>query len=255
RTAALRRQEPLSRRERTGGNDGIFRHAKWRLGSRGRGHFLQRAEQPRPALSSHRTALSESVFHADFFAVRARVAFLEPHRCHEGRAPPLSPRGAAVCDADTAHRAPLYEETRRHAIRFVQPLDCGDLRRNIFLPVAVDRRTGLGSPRAEGGNPPRGEDPFAPGFLRVLRAYGFSLVVALACVAIVGAVTRAASSRRAAGDIVTRNLVHGDGSRLAADGAQLAAQDFEHGLDTRLAECGQPPRMRATDANCRRAER
>src|SRR6266436_307366 len=193
RAASLCWQEPLSRGERAGRNGCIFCRAKWRLGSLGRRRSLQRAELPRPALSSHCAALTLPVLHADFFAVRARLAFLETHRRHEGRAPPHSPRRAAVCDAGAAHRATLLDETRRHAIRLVQHLDCGDLLRNIFLPVVVHPWADPGSARAERGDPPHREDPFAPRFVSLLRTHGLPLVVALARVVIVGAVTRAAA--------------------------------------------------------------
>jgi hypothetical protein len=130
------------------------------------------------------------VLHADFFAVCAILAFFETYRCHEGRSLPLSPYGASVSDADAAHRTALFDETRRHAIRLIQRVDRRYLPRDIFLPIAVDPRADPDSPRAERGNPPRRENPFGPGCLGLLRACGFSLFVALARAAVVGAVSR-----------------------------------------------------------------
>ena len=51
-------------------------------------------------------------------------------------------------------------------------------------------------------------------------------------------------SSRAANNVVTRDLVNRSGSGLAHNRAQFAAQDFEYGFDARLAERGQPPRVR-----------
>src|SRR6266705_992995 len=61
----------------------------------------------------------------------------------------------------------------------------------FFLSAAIDPRAVLGSPCAKGGNSSRREDLLAAGFFGVLRAYGFSSVLAPARAAIVGAVRRA----------------------------------------------------------------
>jgi hypothetical protein len=117
-------------------------------------------------------------------------------------------------------------------------VDGGRLFRDILFSIAVDPRVGPGSPRAKGRNPPRGEDSLAPRFVGLLRALGFSLVMALDRCAAVGTVRRLFESRRTASDVIARNFVNGDGSSLTHNGAHFAAQDFEYRLNAQLAECG-----------------
>src|SRR2546429_2781560 len=70
-----------------------------------RGNPLERAQQPHHAFYSNRSALTLSVFHADFSSFCARLAISQARRRHEGRASPLRPRGAAACNAGVLDRA------------------------------------------------------------------------------------------------------------------------------------------------------